>query len=179
MHQDNKAIQYREHVIITFMRKIFARELLILIVSVGTLPLIAIIYLIQTDSMNFELLFLIRQLLSGGSDIIGSPITFWFKVISPYLIVQSIRALLWSKKSLTGTKWANLYFALLLTGLGGWSLKQAWDLFFLMYILGDVPGELMQFFELEGHHLVIFLVAIFLGIHCFRTFLNPKRNQPR
>jgi hypothetical protein len=161
------------------MWKIFVRELLILIVSIGALPLIAIIYLIQTDSMNFELVFLMRQLLSGGGDIIGSPITFWFKVISPYLIVQSIRALLWSKRSLTGTKWANLYFALLLTGLGGWSLKQAWDLFFLMYILGDVPGELMQFFELEGHHLVIFLVAIFLGIHCLRTFLNPKRNQPR
>jgi hypothetical protein len=162
------------------MWKIFVRELLILIVSIVALPLIAIIYLIQTDSMNnVELVFLIRQLLSGGGDIMGSPINLWFKVMSPYLIVQSIRALVWSKKSLTGTKWANLYFALLLTGLSGWSLKQAWDLFLLMYILGDVPEELMQFFKLEGHHVVIFLVAIFLAIHCFRTFLNPKRNQPR
>lgn len=165
--------------IMVCMWKIFVRELLILIVSIGALPLIAVIYLIQNDSMNFELVFFIRQLLSGGGDIMGSSINLWFKVIAPYLIVQSIRALLWSKKSLTGTKWANLYFALLLTGLGGWSLKQAWDLFYLMYILGDVPGELMQFFKLEGHHLFIFLIAVFLGIHCFRTFLNPKRNRPR
>ncbi len=161
------------------MWKIFVRELLILIVSVGTLPLAAIVYLIQTDSMNFEMMFLSRYLLSGGGDVLGSSITFWFKVISPYLIVQTIRALLWSKKSLTGRRWANLYFALLLIGLGGWSLKQAWDLFFLMYILGDVPGELMQFFELEGYHLLIFLVTVFLGIHCFRVFLDPKRHQPR
>jgi hypothetical protein len=154
------------------MRKIFARELLILIVSIGTLPAVAIIYLMGTDPSNLELLFVTRQLMSGGSDIV-------FKAISPYLIVQTIRALLWSKKSLSGTKWANLYFALLLTGLGTWSLKQAWDLFFLMYALGDVPGELMQFFKLEGHHLLIFLVALFLGIHCFRTFLNPKRNRPQ
>ena len=160
------------------MWKILVRELIILIVSVGALPALAILYLIHTDSWNLGLLFLTRQLLSGGSEIIGSPITLWFKIFSPYLIVQSIRALFWSKRSVTGARWANLYFALLLTGLGGWSLRQAWNLFFLMYILGDVPGELMQFFRLEGHHLLIFLVAIFLAIHCLRTFLNPKRNKP-
>jgi len=161
------------------MWKIIVRELIVLTVSISALPAVVIVYLIQTDSWNTGLLFLTRQMLPGGSEIIGSPITLWFKVFSPYLIIQSIRALLWSKRSLTGTKWANLYFALLLTGLGGWSLMQAWDLFFLMYILGDVPGELRQFFKLEGHHLLIFLVAIFIAIHCFRTFLNPKRNQPR
>jgi hypothetical protein len=161
------------------MWKILIRELIILIVSVGTLPAIVILYLIHTDSWNLGILFLTRQMLPGGGEIIGSPIVFWFKLLSPYLIIQSIRALLWSKRSLTGTKWANLYFALLLTGLGGWSLRQAWDLFFLMYILGDVPGELMQFFKLEGHHLLIFLVAILLAIHCFRRFLNPKKNQQR
>ena len=160
------------------MWNIFARELAILIVSVGA-PTAAILYLIHADSWNVGIQFLARQMLPGGGEISGSAITFWFKLFSPYLILQSIRALLWSKRSLTGARWANLYFALLLTGLGAWSLRQAWDLFSLMYILGDVPGELMQFFKLEGHHLLIFAGSVFLGIHCFRTFLNPKRNQPR
>jgi hypothetical protein len=160
------------------MWKILVRELIILIVSVGA-PAAAILYLINADSWNAGIQFLARRMLPDGGQIMGSPITFWFKLFSPYLILQSIRALLWSKRSLAGARWANLYFALFLIGLGGWSLRQAWDLFFLMYILGDVPGELMQFFELEGHHLAIFLVALFLAIHCLRTFLNPKRNQPR
>ena len=161
------------------MWKIVVRELIVLIVAVGALPAIVVLYLIHTDSWSWGILFLTRQMLPGGGEIVGSTITLWFKLFSPYLILQSIRALLWSKRSLTGAKWANLYFALLLTGLGGWSLLQAWDLFFLMYVLGDVPGQLMQFFELEGHHLAIFLVAVFLAIHCFRTFLNPKRNKPQ
>jgi len=160
------------------MWKILARELVILIVSVGA-PAAAILYLVHADSWSVGIQLLARQMLPGGGEIVGSPITFWFKLFSPYLILQSIRALLWSKRSLTGARWANLYFALLLTGLGGWSLRRAWDLFFLMYILGDVPEELMQFFKLEGHHLLIFAGAILLAIHCFRTFLNPKRNQPR
>ena len=159
------------------MWKIFVRELIVLIVSVSALPAIVALYLIHTDSWTWGVLFLTRQMLPGGGEIVGSWITFWFKLFSPYLILQSIRALLWSKRSLTGAKWANLYFALLLTGLGVWSLRQAWDLFFLMYVLGDIPGELMQFFRLEGHHLLIFLVALLLAIHCFRTFLDPKKNQ--
>jgi hypothetical protein len=159
------------------MWKIIVRELIVLIVSVSALPAVVVLYLIHTDSWTWGILFLTRQMLPGGSEIVGSWMTFWFKLFSPYLILQSIRALLWSKRSLTGAKWANLYFALLLTGLGGWSLRQAWDLFFLMYILDDIPGELMQFFKLEGHHLLIFLGAIFLAIHCFRTFLDHKKIQ--
>jgi hypothetical protein len=159
------------------MWKIIVRELIVLLVSVSALPAIVVLYLIHTDSWTWGVLFLTRQMLPGGGEIVGSWITFWFKLFSPYLILQSIRALLWSKRSLTGAKWANLYFALLLTGLGGWSLRQAWDLFFLMYVLGDIPGELMQFFKLEGHHVLIFLVALLLAIHCFRTFLDPKKDQ--
>ena len=80
--------------------------------------------------------FLTRQMLSGGGEIMRLSDNLMVQVSSPYLIVQSIRALLWSKRSLTGTKWANLYFALLLTGLGGWSLKAG-----LGFILSDVyPG---------------------------------------
>ncbi len=176
----NKVVQQTDlNAIILCMWKILMRELIILIVSVGALPAAAVLYLIHTDSWSLGLLYLTRQLLLGANEIVGSPITLWFKVFSPYLIIQTIRALFWSKRSLAGAKWANLYFALLLAGLGAWSLRQVWDLFFLMYILGDVPGELMQLLKLEGHHLLIFLVAIFLAIHCFRTFLNPKRNKPR
>ncbi len=160
------------------MWKILVRELLIFIVSVVALPATAVIYLTKADPSNLGSLYFTGQLLLG-SDVVGSPIMFWFRIISPYLIVQSIRALLWAKRSATGKKWANLYFAVLLMGLGVWSLRQAWDLFFLMYILGDLPKELIQFFKLEGHHVLIFVGALLLAIHCFRTFLNPKKPQPR
>ncbi|HTY21757.1 MAG TPA: hypothetical protein VMC85_01405 [Desulfomonilaceae bacterium] len=165
--------------IMLFMWKILVRELLILIVSVAALPAFLILYLIYTDSWNVGLVFLSRQMFAGGMDLAGTPMTLWFKLLSPYLVVQSIRALFWSRKSVTGTKWANLYFALLLASLGGWSLWQALDLLFLMYILGDVPRELPQFFSLEAHNLLIFAGALFFAINCFRTFLNPNRHRPQ
>jgi hypothetical protein len=162
-----------------FMGKIILREIAIWILSVAVLPVAVILYLIHTNSLSFGLVVISRDMFSGGSGLAASPLSLWVKLFSPYLLVQSVRAFFWSRRSLTGTKWANLYFALLLACVAGWSLWEAWDLFYLMYALGDIPGELVQFLRLEVYNLIVFVAAVFLTIHCFRTFLNPARNARR
>lgn len=161
------------------MAKIILRELIVFVLSVAVLPVAAVLYLFHTNSLSFGLVVLSREILSGGIGLVGGPLSLWVKLLSPYLLVQSIRAFFWSRRSVTGTRWANIYFAVLLTCVAGWSLWEAWDLFYMMYALGDIPGELGQFFELEVNNLIIFVGAVFLTIHCIRTSLHPKRNLPR
>ncbi len=80
-----------------------------------------------------------------------------------------------------GQKMANLYFALLLAAVSAWFFSKAWDLFYFMYALGDIPAELKQFVQLEGDSLLGCFLTLVLGIYCFSIFLNPskgtKRNQ--
>lgn len=160
------------------MKKIILREIIILILSLAVLPVVVILYLVHTNSLNFGLVLLSREMISGGSGPLGGSLSLWARFLSPYLFVQTVRAFFWARRSEKGTRWANLYFALLLSCAAGWSFCEAWDLLYMMYALGDFPGELGQFLELEVNNLIIFVGAIFLAIRCIRTALNPKRHAP-
>jgi hypothetical protein len=167
------------HAIINGMLRAIVREILILIGCLTLFPAAVILLLVQTNSLEAALNFLGRGLFLGQAlSPQGTLLLMWLKLISPYLIVQAIRAYLWGQRSMKGRRWANLYFVILLTAAGVWSLWKAWDLFYFMYALGDMPAELGQFIELEGTNLFIFLVCSILAVHCFSIFLRSERNAP-
>ena len=161
------------------MLRIVFRELLIFLVALSVFPLIVLFVLFYSDSWTLGRAFLSRELLSGGSGPGGTTLTLWVRLISPYLVIQSIRAYLWAQRSLQGKRWGNLYFAILLAAVGGWSVAQAWDLFYFMYALGDIPEELVQFVQLEASNLVVGVGSIVLAVYCFRIFLDPRRKPSR
>jgi hypothetical protein len=153
-------------------RKIL-REIVTLCLCLAIFPFAVILFAVHSDSLNVGLAFLIRTVLSVSSGGAGLSLAIVVRLIAPYLIVQCIRGFLWSQKSLTGRKWVNLYYAVLLTCLAAWALWNAWDLFSFMLELGDMPAEIMQFLEIEGDHVLVFLGSVVLGVHCFRIFLDP------
>lgn len=100
-------------------------------------------------------------------------------LLAPYVVVQAVRAYRWGRRSETGRKWASLYFCILSVLAAAWYFVQAWDLFYFMYALGDIPGELRQFFAYEGGAVVIMVGTSFLAARCLSVFLNPtKRSIP-
>lgn len=157
---------------------IVIRELIILILSLLLFPVAVLLVLLHGEAVDTGLVFVFRYVVSGGGPM-GSIWGMLFKVISPYIAIQAIRAYLWSQKSIEGRKWANLYFCGLLASLSGWFFYQAWDLFYFMYALGDIPGELEQFVQLEGENLVGSVLSGALSVYCFTVFLNPARKFPR
>ncbi|MEI8183382.1 MAG: hypothetical protein WCG29_11840 [Desulfomonile sp.] len=159
------------------MLRIILREVVLLVVCLSVVPVAVIILLSQGNSLHAAANFLTRHILSGGTMLGETSVGLWLKFFSPYLFVQSIRAYLWSQRSLSGRRWSNLYFFLLLAVTGGWSARNAWDLFYLMFALGDIPAELMQFFELEGTDILIAVASVLLAINCLRIFINPARNR--
>jgi hypothetical protein len=161
------------------MAKVIFRELLIFVGALSIFPVVVVFVLFYSDSWTLGRAFLSRELLSGGIGPGGTTVTLWLRLVSPYLVIQSIRAYLWSQRSLKGKKWGNLYFALLMTGLGGWSLSQAWDLWYFMYALGDMPAELVQFVQLEASNLILGSGSLVLAVYCFRIFLDPTRQPQR
>lgn len=158
------------------MLRAIIREALILIGCLSLFPAAVILLLVQTNSLDAALTFLGRGLFMNqvlGPQ--GTLLLMWLKLVSPYLIVQAIRAYLWGQRSNTGRRWANLYFFVLLVVAGVWSFSKAWDLFYLMYALGDMPAEIGQFFQLEGTDLFISVVCIIMAVYCFSIFLRPQR----
>ncbi len=151
------------------------REIVILVLCLAILPVVVLILVYLRGSWNSGVAFFTRELFSGGRGPGGTSLILWAELLTPYLAVQCLRAYLWSRQSLTGRKWANLYFSLLLLLLGAWSLWKCWDLFYFMYVLEDLPAELPQFFQVEGVNLLIGAVLVFLAIQRFRTFLDPAR----
>ncbi|MFC1835381.1 hypothetical protein ACFL2Q_11705 [Thermodesulfobacteriota bacterium] len=162
------------------------KEILILAGCLCILPVFAIFVLYQYgaldldllyryDSLQLGLLYPIRRILLGGVmntlDLLA--VFFWW--VSPYLITQAVRAYVWSKKSLSGRKWANFYFFTILAVGAVFFFAKALDLLYFMYALGDMPEELVQFFELEGVNVLLFILTAFLAVSCFRTWVNPER----
>jgi len=160
------------------LRTVF-REALILLGCLTIFPAVVILVLIHSGSLSTGMTYFAREIFAGDAGPGGISLSLWFKFLSPYLVVQSLRAYWWAQGSLTGRRWANLFFFLLLSIIGGWSFLQALDLFYFMYALGDMPAELIQFLELEASNLMIALGSLFLAIHCFRVFLNPQRKAPK
>jgi hypothetical protein len=157
---------------------IVIRELIIIVLSLSLFPVAVLLVLLHGEAVDTGLVFVFRYILSGGGPM-GSIWGMLFKVISPYIAVQAIRAFLWSQRSVEGRKWAYLYFCGLLVLLSGWFFYQAWDLFYFMYALGDIPGELEQFVQLEGENVVGSVLSAALSIYCFMVFRNPTRRPRR
>ncbi len=157
------------------MFRIIFREILILVVSLAVFPATVILLLAYNDSLNVGLAFFAQEMVAGGIGPGGTSLTLWAKLLSPYLVLQAIRGFLWSQRSLVGRRWANLYFSVLAASWAGRSLWGAWDLFYFMYALGDMPAELIQFFRLEATGLLTFVACAVIAIYCFGIFLDPKR----
>ncbi len=102
---------------------------------------------------------------------------FWLHLISPYLVIQAIRARAWSQRSLLGRRFAYLYFFVLSAGVFWWAFYNVWDLFYFMYTLGDIPAELRQLVEIEWKNILISITALVVGAYSFRVFLNPERKK--
>jgi len=158
------------------MWRVILREIVIFIGCLLLFPAALLILLAVVDSPEAARRFVARVIFSV--EVVGPAGTFLvlgIKLIAPYLIVQAIRGYLWSQRSLTGRKWANLYFSLLLAAAGVWGFWKAWDLFYFMTAMGDMPAELGQFIELSGTDILVFIFCSLVSIHCFRVFLNPDR----
>ncbi|MBI4962414.1 MAG: hypothetical protein HY913_03990 [Desulfomonile tiedjei] len=154
-------------------------EILILIGSLAIFPAAVVGLLVLSDSSNLSRILFSREILHGLTVSGGAIPHLWFRFVAPYLVVQAIRAYFWSQRSLTGRKWGNLYFSILLFLLGGWSLWNSWDLFYFMYALGDIPAELLQFVELEANNLMVAIASLALTVYCFWIFLDPTRKPLR
>ena len=157
------------------MFRIILREIPVLVLSLAVFPTTVMLLLAYNDSLNVGLAFFQHEMIAGGIGPGGTSLTLWVKLFSPYLVLQAIRGFLWSQRSLVGRRWANLYFSVLAASWAGRSLWGAWDLFYFMYALGDMPAELIQFFRLEATDLLIFVACTLVAIYCFGIFLDPKR----
>lgn len=156
---------------------IIIREIIVFTCCLLILPLVLIILVLQGDSSGVSQFFLSREMLAGGCGPGGTSLILWMKLVLPYLGVQAVRGYLWAKRSSIGRKWVNLYFTFLLASIGGWSFLQAWDLFYFMYALDDIPAEIPQFFELEGHNVIIAVASFVSAAYCFRIFVDPTSSE--
>jgi hypothetical protein len=161
------------------MARMILKEVLIFVGALSIFPLVVLLMLFYSDSWSLGRAFLSRELMSGGSGPGGTSLTLWIRIVSPYVVIQSVRMYLWSHRSPQGKKWGNLYFATVTAGIGVWSLAQAWDLFYFMYALGDIPGEVAQFVRLEANNLFVGLGSFVLAGYCFRIFLASRKSRDK
>jgi hypothetical protein len=159
------------------MFRIILREILILVLSLAAAFSAAVVLLLARNDPLYMGWgdILAPEMFLGGIGPGGTSLTLWVRLFSPYLVLQAIRGFLWSQRSLVGRRWANLYFSVLAASWAGRSLWRAWDLFYFMYALGDIPAELIQFLRLEATGLLTFVACAVIAIYCFGIFLDPKR----
>jgi hypothetical protein len=144
------------------------------------LPAFVFVTLLQRGILDEGLRAIGKALAGGGLSLDISIIGILARWIAPYIIVQCIRAYVWSKTSLRARSLANLYYSVILASLAAWSFWKAWDVFYYMYALGDIPGQIAQFVEIECQNLLVFLVTTILSIYCFAIFLDPRpRRTPK
>jgi hypothetical protein len=165
--------------IIRLMLQVIIREIVLLLVCLAIFPAVLVLALISAGALGPGMQYLARELASGQSGTSGISPVLWFKFIAPYLVVQAIRAYLWGQRSLSGRRWAHLYFFAVSVVAGAWSVWQAWDLFYFMYALGDMPAELLQFVHLESANLMIAALSIAIAVYCFLVVLDPSRNAAK
>ncbi len=154
------------------MFRIILREIFVLAVSLAVFPAVAVVLLVYTDSLGMGLSVFSHRLDLGLSGPGGIPMELWLRIVAPYAIVQAVRAYKWAQRSGEGRKWANLYFFVILALLGARSLWEAWDLWYFMYAMGDMPSEIAQFIELEAMNLIIVAISFSLGFYCLIVFVT-------
>jgi hypothetical protein len=150
--------------------KLIIREIVIFLISLTIFPLL-ILALLAYKYGDVE---------SGLITLYGAAgrlSYFWLHLISPYLVIQAIRARAWSQRTLSGRKWAHLYFFILSAGVFWWAFYSVWDLFYFMYALGDIPAELKQLVEIEWRNIIISITALVVGCYSFMVFLDPTRKK--
>lgn len=157
------------------MLKTILREILIFFACVSVLPVVIVVILLQNESPEAVFHMLLRVVLGGGLSRAFNPLALWAKVLAPYAFVQAIRAYRWSQRSTAGRRWANLYFLVILVIGAGWSFFNAWELFYLMYVIGDMPEALGAFLEIELYNVAILVICLFLSVYCAANLLDPAR----
>jgi len=151
---------------------IISREIIVLAVSLAVFPAVAAVLLYCTSSLGAGLAVFSHRLDLGTSGPGGIPLELWIRLVAPYVIVQAIRGYRWAQRSEIGRRLANLYYFVILTLLGARSLFEAWDLFYFMYAMGDMPAEIAQFVELDAVNLAIVLISFSLGFYCLHVFVT-------
>ncbi len=160
--------------------KLILRELLVFVFTVSILPISVLFVLSRQHSLQGVLSGAFREMIFGSIYSDRGPAELWVRLLAPYLFVQALRAWHWSQKSIAARRWAHLYLSVLFFGVCYWSLSAAWDLFYFMYALGDIPAEIGQFLNLRGSELLLGIGALILALHSLSIFFNPeqRRHEP-
>lgn len=155
------------------MVRLLFREILILFSCLALFPIAIVVVFALSGSLQEGLRALIGGMVvrAGGLEDLYAPIIA--RLLAPYLIVQAVRGYFWAQRSVVGRRWANLYFTLLLAAVGAKCGWDAWDLFYFMYALGDMPQEILQFLELRGLSVAVLVACVILAVRSFLIFLNP------
>ena len=153
------------------MFKIVFREIAIFIASVSIFPGAILILFLRGEIGQTQLMLLARELMSVDMTGFWPLMSLLMKIVAPYLIVQALRAYKWSQASITGLRYANLYYALLSMGAVIWFWSQSWDLLYFMHAMDDLPAEIPQFINMEASNLLIGGISLYLSIRCFRVYL--------
>ncbi|MDQ1238705.1 MAG: hypothetical protein QG577_890 [Thermodesulfobacteriota bacterium] len=161
------------------MLKTVFREIAIFLLSITLLPVLTIAVLTQQHTYSGVLSIGLREVSLGISYSEQGVARLLIRLLTPYALIQAVRAYNWSQRSLDGRRWAHAYYASVLFLVGTWSLWIAWDLFHFMHALGDIPGELAQFAELEGANVILGLGSYILSWYCARTALSPEKTRAR
>lgn len=161
------------------MLRIFFREIAIFLLSITLLPVLTIAVLTQQHSYSGVLSIGLREVSLGISYSELGVARLLIRLLTPYALIQAVRAYNWSQGSIVGRRWAHAYYASVLFLVGTWSLWVAGDLLYFMYALGDIPAELSQFAELEGTNVILGLGSYVLSWYCTRTALSPEKGRAR
>ena len=154
------------------MIKIFLREFLIFALSISIFPATFLLLILRGDIDRYGLMMISRELLSTGSSLVESILLLAARVLTPYALIQAFRAFQWSKTGKRAKRWAYLYFSALSGIVAAWFISESWNLFYFMFQLGDIPGELLQFLKLEYSNLLAGLAGLYVCIRCLRISIN-------
>jgi hypothetical protein len=161
------------------MLRIVFREIAIFLLSITFLPVLTVAVLTQQHLYSGVLSIGLREVSLGISYSELGVARLLMRLLTPYALIQAVRAYNWSQRSLVGRRWAHAYYASILFLVGTWSLWVAWDLLHFMYALGDIPGELSQFAELEGANVILGLGAYILSWYCALIAVRPEKSRAR
>ena len=157
------------------MVKIVIREILVFVLSIAIFPATLMLLILRGDLDRYGLMMISRELLTAGSSFLESILLIVSRLLAPYALIQALRAYQWSREGAEPRRWAYLYYAVLSGLVGVWFGGKSMDLFYFMFQLGDIPGELAQFLRLEYGHLLVGLAGIYVSIRCLRISIKSAQ----